>query len=105
MSTAAIILKCLNKKPDDIDLASVDFPGITPERLASTESDIWCLHRASLLKVEDEIIYLAGVPLGEVSDFPDVADDQVYRALKEKMLRSAAESAAFLPVPCTGSAT
>ena len=94
MSTAAIILKCLNKKPDDIDLASVDFPGITPERLASTESDIWCLHRASLLKVEDEIIYLAGVPLGEVSDFPEVADDQVYRALKEKMLRSAAESAA-----------
>ena len=94
MSTAAIILKCLNKKPDDIDLASVDFPGITPERLASTDSDIWCLHRASLLKVEDEVIYLAGVPLGVVSDFPEVADDQVYRALKEKMLLSAAESAA-----------
>ena len=88
MSTAAIILKCFNRKPDDIDLASVDFPGITSERLLQTDADIWALHRTSLLKVEDEIVYLAGIPLGNVCDFPEIADDPVYRAQKDKLVRS-----------------
>ena len=94
MSTAAIILKCFDRKPDDIDLASVDFPGISSERLSTTDADIWALHRASLLKVEDETVSLAGIPLGDVCDFPEIAQDPVYLAQKEKLSQSAARLSA-----------
>lgn len=92
MSTSAFILKCFNKKPDDIDLASVDFPGISSERLASTVSDIWTLHRASLLKVEDEKVLFAGIHIGNVSEFDEIATDPAYVSMKEKVSEAAERS-------------
>ena len=92
MSTLAFILKCFNKKPDDIDLASVDFPGISSERLASVVSDIWTLHRASLLKVEGEKVIFAGIHIGDVSEFDEIAKDPAYISMKEKASEAAEKS-------------
>ena len=91
MSTLAALLECFNRKPDDFDLASVDFPGISSERLAESDADIWTLNRSSMFRIDDGAVYLAGVHLGDIKDFKVVADDPRYRQMTEYAADAAKE--------------
>ena len=91
MSTLVALLECFNRKPDDFDLASVDFPGISSERLAESDADIWTLSRSSMFRIDDGAVYLAGVHLGDIKDFKVVADDPRYRQMTEYAADAAKE--------------
>ena len=91
MSTLAALLECFNRKPDDFDLASVDFPGISSERLSRTDADIWTLNRSSMFRIDDGAVYLAGVHLGDIKDFKVIAEDPRYRQMMENAADAAKE--------------